>query len=187
MIWQPRDTPNIHTICTTMYMYILYSYARSHMWHIRWGMHLQVMPPPLPVAVASLARFHFGISLLFPYLTRAPSHQIFRRKPSIVACIAFLSKRLHSQAIVRHKVRERGRARGRRGVAATRLRMPIKNLNQFSIWISHNCIRISASVSGASASVAFSWHFSRFLPLFPAVFQIFYLLFDIARAVNARC
>lgn len=65
-------------------------------------------PHPSPVAVASLARFHFGISLLFPYLTRAPSHQIFRRKPSIVACIAFLSKRLHSQAIVRHKVRERG-------------------------------------------------------------------------------
>lgn len=111
-------------------------------------------PSHSPTPALSLARFHFGISLLFPYLTRAPSHQIFRRKPSIVACIAFLSKRLHSQAIVRHKVGER--ERGIRGVGATRLRMPIKNLNQFSIWISHNCICISASVSGASASVAFS-------------------------------
>lgn len=70
-------------------------------------------PSHSPSPALSLARFHFGISLLFPYLTRAPSHQIFRRKPSIVACIAFLSKRLHSQAIVPHKVGERERQRNK--------------------------------------------------------------------------
>lgn len=71
------------------YVYVmpdLYIYIYIPMWHL-WHVACEWRH-----SFCLAARFHFGISILFPYLTRAPSLHIFCRKPSIVACIAFLSK-----------------------------------------------------------------------------------------------
>lgn len=76
---------------TYLHMYMLcpiyiHIYIYIHMWHL-WHVACEWRH-----SFCLAARFHFGISILFPYLTRAPSLHIFCRKPSIVACIAFLSK-----------------------------------------------------------------------------------------------
>lgn len=67
--------------------------------------------------------------------------------------------------------------------------MPIKNLNQFSIWISHNCKCISICIRLYRHLSHFPDSFLRhffFAACFPAVFQIFYLLFSISLELSTR-
>lgn len=108
--------------------------------------------PPLHPPLRT--RFHFGISLLFPYLTRAPSHQIFR------AVSLQLLRALHFYQSASTQPTDSA-MEWERGEEGECQRMPIKNLNQFSIWISHNCKCISVYLHSpvyppVSASVAFS-------------------------------
>lgn len=83
-----------------VYTYVYTTYI--HMWAVIFLFIYRICGMCVPCkwrhTFCRAARFHFGISILFPYLTRAPSLHIFCRKPSIDACIAFLSKPVRDSA-----------------------------------------------------------------------------------------